>query len=319
MLRFFVTCVLWYASSAITNNIGKEILLEFKFPVTLTIVQFAFVSLFSALYGALVTRTLKPMTWNIIRTTIPLSCFQILGHIFSSVALTYVTVSFSHTIKALSPVLTISIYWLFFRIVHSQRVYTALLVLTLGVMLVCATNLKFNWAGFFCAFSSTLIFVVQNIFSKRIFTDTSLNVQNSVKMDKLNLLFYSGTMAFVLMLPIWFSAEGLSVLDADRPSIHLIGLFFLNGVTHFSQAIFAFTILSLVSPITYSIASLVKRIFVITASILWFGDLVSLAQGSGIALTFLGLYLYHLAEREVEKGEKKIEEMQRRGSLPRHL
>ncbi|KAJ3373955.1 suppressor of loss of ypt1 [Kappamyces sp. JEL0680] len=279
MLRFFVTCVLWYASSAITNNIGKEILLEFKFPVTLTIVQFAFVSLFSALYGAL-----------------PLGLTQ-----------------------ALSPVLTISIYWLFFRIVHSQRVYIALLVLTLGVMLVCATNLKFNWAGFFCAFSSTLIFVVQNIFSKRIFTDTSLNVQNSVKMDKLNLLFYSGTMAFVLMLPIWFSAEGLSVLDADRPSIHLIGLFFLNGVTHFSQAIFAFTILSLVSPITYSIASLVKRIFVITASILWFGDLVSLAQGSGIALTFLGLYLYHLAEREVEKGEKKIEEMQRRGSLPRHL
>jgi hypothetical protein len=38
-LTFVIVCLMWYMSSAITNNIGKEILVEFRFPVTLTFVQ----------------------------------------------------------------------------------------------------------------------------------------------------------------------------------------------------------------------------------------------------------------------------------------
>ncbi|KAJ3393956.1 suppressor of loss of ypt1 [Lobulomyces angularis] len=69
---------------------------------------------------------------------------------------------------------------------------------------------------------------------------------------------------------------------------------------------FAFTILSLVSPVTYSIASLVKRIFVITASIIWFGDSVSKLQGFGIFLTFLGLWMYDQARMDVAKSEARL-------------
>jgi drug/metabolite transporter (DMT)-like permease len=186
-------------------------------------------------------------------------------------------------------------------------------------MLVCATNIKFNWPGFLCALSSTFIFVVQNIFSKRIFVDATLNLCNSPKLDKLDILFYTGTMAFLFMLPIWLSSEAYTVLAADHISLHLLWLLFLNGLTNFTQGIFAFSVLSMVSAVTYSIASLVKRIFVIIVSILWFGDVISLAQGSGISLTFYGLYLYHLAEREVQKGERKMKEhRRRRRSLPQH-
>lgn len=69
---------------------------------------------------------------------------------------------------------------------------------------------------------------------------------------------------------------------------------------------FAFTILSIVSPVTYSIASLVKRIFVILASIIWFGDGVSRVQAFGITLTFVGLWMYDLAKENVSRSEEVV-------------
>lgn len=62
------------------------------------------------------------------------------------------------------------------------------------------------------------------------------------------------------------------------------------------------------SPVTYSIASLVKRIFVIVMSIIWFGQVVSFAQWIGILLTFVGLWMYQSAKRDVDRGESRIRE-----------
>jgi solute carrier family 35 protein E1 len=75
----------------------------------------------------------------------------------------------------------------------------------------------------------------------------------------------------------------------------------------------------MVSPVTYSVASLVKRIFVIVVAIFWFGQSTTNVQAVGIGLTyataliieirkltlysFLGLYLYDRAG-DVARGEK---------------
>lgn len=48
----------------------------------------------------------------------------------------------------------------------------------------------------------------------------------------------------------------------------------------------------MVSPVTYSVASLIKRVFVIVVAILWFRSPTTKVQAAGIALTFFGLYLY---------------------------
>jgi solute carrier family 35, member E1 len=63
----------------------------------------------------------------------------------------------------------------------------------------------------------------------------------------------------------------------------------------------AFTILSVVSPVTYSVANTLKRVFVIVLSIIWFGNSVTFANGLGIVLALSGIYLYNragLIERE---------------------
>ena len=68
--------------------------------------------------------------------------------------------------------------------------------------------------------------------------------------------------------------------------------FVFNGTFHFGQNIIAFVLLSMVSPVTYSVASLIKRVFVVVVAIVWFQNPTTRIQGLGIALTFFGLYLY---------------------------
>lgn len=50
-LKIMVLCCFWYASSAMTNNIAKDIFEQYSFPVTLTYVQFGFVAVFCFFFG----------------------------------------------------------------------------------------------------------------------------------------------------------------------------------------------------------------------------------------------------------------------------
>ena len=85
------------------------------------------------------------------------------------------------------------------------------------------------------------------------------------------------------------------LLLTDKPGKHgqpaltgweLVAEFVFNGTVHFGQNIIAFVLLSLVSPVTYSVASLIKRIFVILMAIAWFGNRTTNLQACGIALTY---------------------------------
>ena len=40
-----------YVCSSLTNNIGKEILERFRYPVTLTVAQFGFIGMFTYIYS----------------------------------------------------------------------------------------------------------------------------------------------------------------------------------------------------------------------------------------------------------------------------
>ncbi|KAJ3151891.1 suppressor of loss of ypt1 [Geranomyces michiganensis] len=330
-IRFCFLCMLWYASSALTNTTGKQILNQFKYPVTLTYVQFGFVAglCIAASAAKVVPNRVRRPTWAIIKVVWPMAGFQIAGHVFSSFAIVRVPVSFAHTIKALSPLFTVVLYRLYYGLKYAPKVYLSLLPLTFGVMLVCLSEIKFNTVGFLCALISTLIFVVQNMFTKNLFVaasdpnssasglysplpassvSTSAS-QEPISLDKMNLLFYSSGLAFLGMGPLWAYSDAralLSLLSSDPSGVldaqlhQLVILFLLNGLSHFFQNVLAFHLLSLVSPVTYSVASLIKRIVVICASIVWFGQAVDARQGFGIAMTFFGLWVYQGAKRDVE-------------------
>ncbi|KNZ55463.1 uncharacterized protein VP01_2670g4 [Puccinia sorghi] len=331
MLPFILLCSLWYFSSALSSNTGKAILTRFPFPVTLTIIQFIFGALWSALCLILrnhnhpttkkqhVPLGIRIPNQSTLRATCIMSLFSIAGHVFSSMAISRVPVSTVHTIKALSPLFTVIAYAGLFGVRYGFYTYLSLLPLTLGVMLACSFDMRANGVGFLCALGSTIIFVSQNIFGKKILpkdssTSTTKGHHHTPQMDKLNLLFYSSAIAFLMMIPIWIYMDlaALWTLPSSNttPTTHhatlgLASYFVINGTVHFGQCILAFSILSRTSPVTYSIASLIKRIAVICIAIVWFGQHVSLLQGFGMVLTFVGLYIYNLSKAEIEQGEKR--------------
>jgi len=137
------------------------------------------------------------------------------------------------------------------------------------------------------------------------------------KLDKINLLFYSSGMAFLLMVPLWIFYDLPSIMSGIHPPVkaglkpHSIPLyFFMNGTVHFGQNILAFSILQSTSPVTYSIASLIKRVAVIIIAIIWFSQPVHPVQAMGICLTFVGLWMYNSAKESVERGEKKMQRVE---------
>ncbi|KAJ7809066.1 triose-phosphate transporter family-domain-containing protein [Mycena olivaceomarginata] len=319
-LKFVLLCTLWYTSSALSSNTGKAILTQFRYPVTLTFVQFGFVAGYCLLFMSPVVRfsRLRRPTRQIIQSTLPMGMFQVGGHIFSSLAISRIPVSTVHTIKALSPLFTVAAYALLFGVSYSSKTYVSLLPLTVGVMLACSFDMSAsNFIGLLCAFGSALVFVTSNIFFKKIMPSNASTTSH--KLDKLNLLLYSSGMAFLLMIPIWFyydfgtlflsgssAAAAASAAAGEQPA-HSVGYyFFMNGTVHFAQNIIAFVILASTSPVTYSIASLIKRVWVICIAIVWFSQSIHPVQGIGILMTFTGLYMYNNAKSDVERGEKQM-------------
>ncbi|GAA5946174.1 hypothetical protein JCM3775_006306 [Rhodotorula graminis] len=374
---FIFLCCLWYLSSAFSSNTGKSILTRFRYPVTLTFVQFAFVAGYCVVVlfvrerlggatghasGGLSRRRMSVSTmggWGIRKPsrhmfhgTFMMSLFQIAGHVFSSMAIARVPVSTVHTIKALSPLFTVLSYAALFGVRYSTATYVALLPLTVGVMLACSFDLRANAVGFLCALGSTFIFVAQNIFSKKLLPKentgavsaeekagpssssssgdgSGTGVAGSAKLDKLNLLLYSSGMAFFLMIPIWLYSDASALFFApakavsphasaivdDSPTRTLVFYFFANGTVHFAQNLLAFSLLARTSPVTYSIASLVKRIAVICIAIVWSGQHVSLVQAVGMTSTFGGLWMYNRAKSDVDKGEKRRTQVEKRHDM----
>ncbi|KAH9013332.1 TPT-domain-containing protein [Lactarius hengduanensis] len=251
--------------------------------ITLTFVQFGFVAGYCLLF-------MSPIIRFHGSDTLPMGCFQVGGHIFSSIAISRIPVSTTHTIKALSPLFTVAAYALLFGVRYSAKTYISLFPLTVGVMLACSFDMSAsNFIGLLCAFGSAIVFVSSNIFFKKIMpTGSSLPT-------------------FRCSWPCKRQNPGHIKHPTHEPaSTHSVTYYtFLNGIVHFAQNIIAFIILASVSPVTYSIASLFKRVAVICIALVWFNQHVHPLQGAGIALTFLGLWMYNNAKGDIARGETR--------------
>jgi hypothetical protein len=85
--------------------------------------------------------------------------------------------------------------------------------------------------------------------------------------------------SFLLMVSVTLCTESIIIF----PFV-IFDLFILQMFKFFliRQSLVAFRVLSLVSPLTYSIANTCKRIFVIVSSILYFGNKVTPMNAIGI-------------------------------------
>ena len=127
----------------------------------------------------------------------------------------------------------------------------------------------------------------------------------------LRLLLILGRLALFMFLPIWLLFDVRSLMHdpttgtAVEISSRTIGLLVVDGVLNWLQNIIAFSMMSMVTPLTYAVASASKRIFVIAVTLLVLGNPVTGMNVFGMLLAIAGVLAYNKAKYDQRQVEKK--------------
>uniref|UniRef100_A0A2M4BMD4 Putative solute carrier family 35 member e1 n=1 Tax=Anopheles marajoara TaxID=58244 RepID=A0A2M4BMD4_9DIPT len=286
-------CVLWYVVSSSNNVIGKMILNVFPYPMTITMIQLTSITVYSGpffnLWGV---RKYVDISWRYyMRLIVPLALGKFLASVTSHISIWKVPVSYAHTVKATMPLFTVILSRLIMRERQTKAVYLSLVPIIVGVGIATLTELSFDVVGLLSALAATMGFSLQNIFSKKVLKETGVH--------HLRLLHILGRLALFMFLPIWCYVDLWNVMK--HPAIttgdyRVIALLFTDGVLNWLQNILAFSVLSLVTPLTYAVASASKRIFVIAISLFVLGNPVTWLNVLGMMVAVLGVLCYNRAK-----------------------
>lgn len=95
----FLLCILWYAVSSTNNVIGKMVLNEFPYPMTMTMVQLLSITVFSGpLFNLFGIRKYADIPWKYyMKLIVPLALGKFVASVFSHVSIWKVPVSYAHT------------------------------------------------------------------------------------------------------------------------------------------------------------------------------------------------------------------------------
>lgn len=188
---------------------------------------------------------------------------------------------------------------------YPLKVYLSLVPIIGGVLLTTATELQFNMIGLMAALFATVCFALQNIYSKK--------AMKELHYHHLRLLLVISQIAGIVLFPIWMFTDAWELCSSSNNYLEHLWLFLmlpLNGLFNFGQNIAAFTVLSNVSPVSYSVATVTKRVVIIVTSLLLLRNPVTSYNMLGMFIAIAGIAFYNKAKHS--SNQKSME-------LPTHI
>ena len=279
-LRIVFICICWYIVSSFNGVLGKTILSQFPFPMTMTMVQLASIAAWSPpLLKLLGVRNYESSSWTYYwKMLFPLAFAKFLSSVLAHISIWKVPVSYAHTVKASMPIFTVLITRVCLGTKHSTLTYMSLLPIVGGVAVATMSEVAFDVMGLATALAATCGFAIITIFSKQALRETG--------MHHLRLLQELGKVAAVMFLPFWLLGDGPRILP--ELTSETLTLLVVDGALHWLQNILAFTLLKLVTSLTYAVANVTKRIAVISVSLLLLKNPVTFVNLGGMAMAIIG-------------------------------
>lgn len=301
-LKIVFLCVLWYGSSTGSNIISKQILSELPYPLTVAVVHMLTLT---CLLGPATIYFKIPPTPDVtkkfyLKRLVPLALGKLLGAISTHFSIWKVPVSYAHTVKALMPLFTVLLSIVILRESFHWKVYAALLPIVGGVLIATVTEIRFDLSGMLAALFSTLCFALQNIYSKKSIRE--------VRIHHLRLLLVLTQISVLLLFPIWMYTDVWNIIINIHKVQHISWILIMlpiSGLLSFAQNIAAFSMISAVSPVSYSVANSTKRIVIIVISLIMLRNPVSMFNICGMGLAVCGVILYNKVKYDSNKAEAK--------------
>ncbi|XP_066603359.1 solute carrier family 35 member E1 homolog [Prorops nasuta] len=299
-------CLLWYIISSSSNVVGKKLLSQFPYPLSVTMVQLTSITIYSGPFFNLwgVRKYTSNISWGYyMRLLVPLALGKFIATVFSHVSIWKVPVSYAHTVKATMPLFTVVLSRVILKEKQTMKVYLSIVPIVTGVAIATLTELSFNMIGLLSALTSTMALSLQHIYSKKVLHDTGVH--------HLRLLLLLGRLALFMFLPIWLLYElpkliydPIAETSAEIDS-NIIGLLIFDGILNWLQNIVAFSVLSIATPLTYAVANASKRIFVIAVTLLVLGNPVTWVNILGMTLAIFGVLCYNKAKYDQRKEKEQ--------------
>ncbi|CAK9137588.1 unnamed protein product [Ilex paraguariensis] len=287
---------LWYLFNIYFNIYNKQVLRVFPNPVTVTLVQFA-VGTVLVIFMWMFNLYKRPkISGSQLAAILPLAVVHTLGNLFTNMSLGKVSVSFTHTIKAMEPFFSVVLSAMFLGEMPTLWVVSSLLPIVGGVALASMTEASFNWAGFWSAMASNLTNQSRNVLSKKFM------VKKEESLDNITLFSIITIMSFILLTPAAIFMEGVKFTPAYLQSSGLnVRQIYTRSLIaalcfHAYQQV-SYMILQRVSPVTHSVGNCVKRVVVIVTSVLFFRSPVSPINSLGTGVALAGVFLYSRVKR----------------------
>ncbi|CAK8533727.1 unnamed protein product [Lathyrus sativus] len=289
----------WYLLNIYFNIYNKQVLKVYPFPATVTAFQFGFASLVINLIWTLNLHPRPNIRRSQVAAILPLVMAHTLGNLLTNISLGKVSVSFTHTIKAMEPFFTVVLSSLLLGEVPTFWVVSSLLPIVGGVALASMTEVSFNWIGFSTAMASNLTNQLRNVMSKK------LMANEEEALDNINLYSVITIISFFFLVPCAIFLEGFKFTPSYLKSAASHGLNVRELCIRSVLAAFCFHayqqvsygILEKVSPVTHSVGNCVKRVVVIVSSVIFFQTPVSPINAFGTAIALVGVFLYSRAKR----------------------
>ncbi|KAK9276154.1 hypothetical protein L1049_005685 [Liquidambar formosana] len=292
---------LWFIFNIYFNIYNKQVLKVYPFPLTLTMIQVLCGTVLIIVMWAFNIYKRPKISGSQLAAILALAVVHTMGNLFTNMSLGMVSVSFTHTIKAMEPFFSVVLSAMFLGEIPTLWVVSSLVPIVGGVALASLTEASFNWYGFWSAMASNLTNQSRNVLSKKFMAKED-------SLDNITLFSIMTIMSFILIAPVAIFKEGIKFTPSYLQSAGLnmkevyIRSLLASVCFHAYQQV-SYMILEKVSPVTHSVGNCVKRVVVIVSSVLFFQTPVSPINSLGTGVALAGVFLYSRVRRIQPKGK----------------